>query len=773
MRHVYCKFFHAFLQHLLFSAFFGYNFLYKYYAHTMKKYTVFILISMLLTLACGVLLVHKIDFFSAVRFLNSPKIVYVLCAALITALIPFAWKHAQRIVITVRTILLTMLPAMCVLCVGVNAFDTQLHWIFSASVGAYIIALIATYIVTYHNAYHPQQTTAQQPTSKRFYPYALFIISIATVIHLFFGLKDIGTEAYVDERLWVYDRIEQYWDNVLEHDWKNTRPSDKPGITTAIATGPGLLFFDPSDFAKGTEHKERIVSLFTALRTPQFLLITILSLCVFPLVQRLLNTHVAVYVTVFILLSPLLMGMSRIINPDALLWIILFLCFVSFLLYLREHALRWMYLAGILLGFALLTKYIANIFFVFFFLLLFVDSIMRTQLPDNLNRHLKNGLIHYAIMVCTALSVFYILYPGAWVKHDRILLATVHSEAFASTWVYFALLCAALFVDTFLCKSVCMKHVLTQCHKYKKVLLYSIISLFAASVLVVLYNVYTGMSLYDFGRIIESPKSIHHDVSTLALYLTAFFPLLFGVTPLVCISALYALWRVCTGDKSTHERNIVLYTLLFILLYYGASALNNVVPIVRYQIIIYPCIILIASIGIDFLLRTRTTIPAKRILAGVGVIVIGVVQLLHISPFYFSYNSPLLPQKHIINAKDMGDGNYAIATYLNSLPNAEQLLIWTDKRGVCQFFVGACNNMIHDTALITIAPDIDYYVVSQNRQNHITRLTTQKLSRDPHYSIRLDRLYDPTLPKVYEILPNNRPAQFIRIISGDTVTIID
>ncbi|MEN8252683.1 MAG: hypothetical protein ABFQ53_03830, partial [Patescibacteria group bacterium] len=75
-------------------------------------------------------------------------------------------------------------------------------------------------------------------------------------------------------------------------------------------------------------------------------------------------------------------------------------------------------------------------------------------------------------------------------------------------------------------------------------------------------------------------------------------------------------------------------------------------------------------------------------------------------------------------------------------------------------------------AIIDIAPTIDYYIVSQNRQNYMERLTQQKLSRNPQYKIRLDKLYQDNVPTEYELLPNNRDSQFIRIINGKNVNII-
>ena len=737
----------------------------------MQQKTVFTIFSFLFAFTSALLLIHKIDAFSHIRFLTSPKILYVLLIFFTAALFTFLWKKNNELIKKTQTALLIILPTIFLFFIGTNFFESSLHWIFSAIVGLYVILLGSTYIYGYHKKYQPSKniTKKEKRCTKKI---AFALVLIATAIHLFFGLKNIGKAAYVDERLWIYDRIEQYWDNIIEKDWKNTRPSDKPGVTTALITGPGLLFFDPTDFNEGSTHKEQIESLFMSLRIPQFLVIALFSFFTFFFIKKLLNTQIATLTTIFIMLSPIILGISRIINPDAFLWIILFLCFISFLIYLRENTLHWIYVAGMLLGLALLTKYIANIFLVFFIILIFMDLILQREVTRPINEIIKERIIHYVILLFTALSTLYILYPGVWVKHDRLLIATIQSEAFASTWIYFALLIIFILIDTFLCKSFVTTKLIILLQKYKRPLIITVTITFIASAIVTIFNVYTEMSLFDFSRIIESPKSIYKEVGNGAIYFTSFFPLLFGVTPFVLFLSFFALYKVLRYKKWSYEKTVIIYCILFILLYYIASTINNVVPIIRYQIILYPFMILIAGIGSYMLINTFTKKQNVLFIASACIICIGSWQLAHMSNFYFSYNSPLLPHQYIINTKDMGDGNYEIAQYLNTLPHPEDLLIWTDKRGVCQFFVGDCNNMIKDVTLTQIAPDIDYYIISQNRKNHIEQLTEQLLRRET-YDIHLDRLYEDGVPTVYEIYPNKRNAQYIKVIDGPAINIID
>ncbi|MBD3300781.1 MAG: hypothetical protein GF347_05525 [Candidatus Moranbacteria bacterium] len=62
----------------------------------------------------------------------------------------------------------------------------------------------------------------------------------------------------------------------------------------------------------------------------------------------------------------------------------------------------------------------------------------------------------------------------------------------------------------------------------------------------------------------------------------------------------------------------------------------------------------------------------------------------------------------------MGNGSYEAAQYLNSLQNAAKITVWTDKRGVCQFFKGIC---LSGDSLKKQKDQIQYLVLSAGTQN--------------------------------------------------------
>lgn len=723
----------------------------------------------IMTCATILYIIQKTDALVQLRLIPHTTILYGIWLMTFAFFVYSTLLLSKKTISRLHTFFAGLAPSAFFLCLTPFFIETHIHQLITALTGFYFIAYGFLFIFTYH-----KNQPLRQKTHEKLKRSHLIMIIITSCFYLYFGIDHLGKAFYVDEKLWIYDRIETYWDNMMTGDWYNTRPSDKPGVTTAILSGPGLLFFDPSTFNEGTLHKDQLEHLFLALRLPLLISVLICILITFFCARKVVSAEAALLFFIFLCLSPLLLGIARMINPDALLWIFFLVSFLCFLRYLFDDSLSALYCAGVFLGLSLLTKYIANIFIIFYFFIILIDPIIRKNPHVNIMQKMRTRLTQFGIMLIIALSVFYILYPGAWVKHDRILLATIHSEAFTSTWVYFAVFACLLVTDVFFYRAKITSATIHFFHTYRLWIIYSILSIFTACIFLMTVNVYTNMSLFDFTYIIESPKSVYRDVGPFALFSASFYPLIFGVTPIVVIGLIFGIFHALRSKEWDKSHVIIFYSIIFILMYYAGSIVNHVMPIVRYQIVLYPLIILIASLGWAISLSYLFKKDSRNIiLLCFFVLSCESTQLLMLHHFYFSYNNPLLPNRYIINSKDMGDGNYEVAQYLNTLPHAQSMLVWTDKTGLCQFFVGSCNNMIQDLSLIELAPQIDYYIISQNRKNYIERLTLQKKENRADYPIRLDHLYNTDIKKEFELLPGGREAQFIRVIRSSNVNIID
>ena len=101
---------------------------------------------------------------------------------------------------------------------------------------------------------------------------------------------------------------------------------------------------------KTPEQLQALHSLYFDLRLPVFLFTLAILPVFYWLIKRLLGKRIARSSIIFIGLSPVLLGISLMINADAVLWSLLPLTLLSFLVYQKENNRNFLYLSGFLLG---------------------------------------------------------------------------------------------------------------------------------------------------------------------------------------------------------------------------------------------------------------------------------------------------------------------------------------------------------------------------------------------------------------------------------------
>ncbi|EKE11938.1 MAG: hypothetical protein ACD_14C00064G0003, partial [uncultured bacterium] len=144
------------------------------------------------------------------------------------------------------------------------------------------------------------------------------------------------------------------------------------------------------------------------------------------------------------------------------------------------------------------------------------------------------------------------------------------------------------------------------------------------------------------------------------------------------------------------------------------------------------------------------------------IVLLSSISLIASKPFYLSYASSLLPKENYLDVKDMGPGSYESAQYLNSLPDAENLTIWTDKKGVCNFFKGSCYGDLSYDELEGVS--LDYVVVSWGRKSRTTSMVRSSRRLSISETFNFAKYYDQKENVIYELLINDRPGQYIKII---------
>lgn len=682
----------------------------------------------------------------------------------------FDWKRE------LTALLLIFLPGALILAYGLNA-SKNFHYIFMLALGGYIILsgiVIAARFIAQERL-RGEKDSAALTTREWFRAQglpALLLVLFSTTLFFFFAFHRITEYAAVDEPLWFDGRINKYWKNIGERDWRGTNISDKPGITLAIASGPGLWFKSTKDYK--TIHKEgEVISLkndvesfYLAYRLPLLIVITLILPLFYFFLERLLGRRDALMSYVLIATSPILIGMSKIINPDSLLWLLAPLSLLSYLVFLKRRSFRYLIFSGIFLGLTLLTKYVGNILFVFFLGLIFLEYLYQ---PKNaviaFADYLKRSLKHLALLSFAALTTFYLLFPAVWVKPYKILTGTVFSQAFEKVAPLFLVLIGLILMDQWLNRSRFTTTFLGFLHERTRQGIALIIGggFFLALALTV-FNTWSGMSLYQFTELLASPKTIAGKSDLLGAFLTNFYPFIFGVTPLIFASLFLTPFFFLKRRfvESTALRTS-LYLIIFILLYYIGTTVNNVAAIVRYQIMLFPLAAIIAGITLGQVMRFlrakyQLHIPSPVLAASIAMF-LGTLTLIS-TPFPLSYASSFLPALYHTDVKDMGAGSYEAAQYLNSLPDAKNMMIWTDKDGVCKFFVGNCSrgrnySMLRERGL-------DYIVVSAGRESRTTKMMGGDISNQKPGIIRFDQYYQKSNP-AYEIHINERPTHFVKI----------
>jgi len=574
---------------------------------------------------------------------------------------------------------------------------------------------------------------------------------------------------------------------VKEHNWKKTDINDKPGVTLAIISGAGLPFIPNPKESKNLAYQPKTIqqlntinNIYYFLRLPIFIFFLFSLPLFYFLIKKLLGINIAIFSVIFIGLSPIILGITLIINPDSLLVIFLPLSVLSFLLFQKEEKRKYLYLSGLFLGLSLLTKYVANILYVYFIALVFLEYILdakKQAVP--LFRYLKNTLFNYGLLVLVSLAVYFVLFPATWIRPEMVLNGTVLSQAFKSTWPIFAALLGLILLDTILLKNKMLEKITYFINRHKNLLIKATSIIFLAFIAFVFFNTYWGMKFYDFESVLAHPKWSKTPLTEANIFsgniLADIYSLIFGLTPMVFLFFLFALLKNSKVKEFSRENSVVFYFTLFILFYYIASTINHVGATVRYQIVLYPLASIMAAIGISQFIKLEMV---KKYLLGVKlywliflIFVISVISLNRIRPFYFSYASFFLPKQYMLNMLDMGDGGWEISQYLNNLPGAKDLSVWTDKKQVCEKFIGHCTSSLNPREIGKIK--FDYFVTSRSGKSKTLGYAQSSvlpfgIGLRP---INLNNLYSLDSKTAFKISIGYRPQNFIKISSVEIISI--
>jgi len=528
------------------------------------------------------------------------------------------------------------------------------------------------------------------------------LLAAPMLLYLNFALIHLTKFETADESLWYSQgRIQKYWRAIDERNWKNTRVNDKPGVTLAIISG--LARYWEKEAPPEVEERNRKFQFFPVrqieeahfnYRIPIVLFNGIMALYFFWIIRRLTkNEWAALFSSTLILLNPILLGISQIINPDSLFWTFSLAILLTFLAFLESGSVILAILSILIMGMTLASKYVGVIFFPFLLVALFAHAMY--CIPDWVERGEKvwkkmlwRGLA-YPATVWGGIGVFALLMPAAIVKTKYLTSGTYKSHGMYEIFKLCMLIDALIVLDALVFKSKGMIFI-AKYIKYLRIAIVKLLFLFMAG-LVVLVGVDWMMKL-DLFQIFDMPFEGGKLLAFRVLppykqFLLEARPFVFSQTPLVILT-LVGFWLLGIFKKWKSEWIIAVMT-VFVPIFFLATMEQGLLIHVRYSIVLFPIASVIAGIALAEFFDWGFLKIVPKMIIFVMLVALGSSYLLSIQPFYFNYTSPFLPKEYSI-VDGWGYGGYEAAEFLNSVSNSNTARVLSDYDGVCQFYKGPC-----------------------------------------------------------------------------------
>lgn len=538
---------------------------------------------------------------------------------------------------------------------------------------------------------------------------------LVLALFLGFGTYHLGQFETTDEHFWKYERIPAYWEALAHGNVKKTAINDKPGVSVALTSGIGLFFVDPNnhrvrdnavtrDDALTVYDASLTEPLNRALRLPLLGLNALLMVAIYWLLKKAFPASSVPLITVTILaLTPALVGISQIINPDALLWSFGFTSVAAVLAFLQTAQWRFVAAAAISLGFALLSKYTANVLFPLFFGLLVAYPWWCSEWRQpfqSLQNYLKRSVVAFTAITFGAALIFALGMPAVFVKPEKLWDGIFGFwQAMHLLWplsIALALLAWEAWVRrgrSFEKGIAFFQRSLRHCLPF---LLWPPL-LFFGSILILAWWQPSWLPLNDllvnakengdltFARLNHWPQLTIIPTQLLV----AAYPFVVSNHPLLwCVIGAIWFWHSRKNIITTRPLFFTVFLAWFMIAYTGAALAAGVLTNVRYSILLFPLFALIIAISIEALLGSMPSHARSRVQWGALVIILCSLtfSLAHSKPFYLNYATALVPQAFAPHDA-WGYGQYEAAQFLNALPE-NNILIWSDRNGICQFLIG-------------------------------------------------------------------------------------
>ena len=456
-----------------------------------------------------------------------------------------------------------------------------------------------------------------------------------------------------DESLWM-KRSRTFVFALERGRFSETVTAYHPGVTTTWLGG--LAIWKASGYKSISTFILRARQFFTPtmlarVRFPIVTLSGVLILLAGMLLFRLFGGMLAGGTTLFLAIEPFLLAESRRVHTDVLTAEFLFLTLLMWLCYLEAKTpqRRDLVLSGVCFGLACLTKSHAGVFLIFLPFLLFWYVRQRGLSEAKM---LVSAVFFCSVTLLTVLSVWPYLWtftfgnlpisPILFLGCVGMLLWGWKKLSPASTLTRSELLMlsggllliAVLSCTAANCVFARMYEALTNAHELPKLFL---------------------------GKLRYNPGPLYYPVMWFVWSASLTMPL--------TLWAIYGAWRQRHQERKAFRITVVL--LLFVLFYVmGLSLVAK--KIARYLVIFLPAVSLLAAMGAIALTRVFSK-KRSRYIALALIVVLQVVPVLCLHPYYIAYHFPLLSREWVAKNTSVGGGVGLdlTAAYLNTKPDAQ------------------------------------------------------------------------------------------------------
>lgn len=436
-----------------------------------------------------------------------------------------------------------------------------------------------------------------------------------------------------DEFLWI-DRSRNFLLALSKHDWIDTFQTGHPGVTTMWS---GTLGFYLYGVKQGFIHDDSFIKFLSTIswdNIPIPLLFYMrmatvsVTSCgivgVYFLLKRLFTTQIALIAALMLALDPWYLAHSRVLHHDAFMSTFMLLSALTLLSHLWHKPVAWLLLSsGVFAGLALLSKALA-LFLLPWTVALFIFALLRGS------RSILQTIIDSAIWGVTTILTVFIAWPALWLAPTDTL------------WRIF---------QTIVTYAV---------NPHEK-------------------------GQFFLGQTVADPGVLYYPVV-----------ILFAVTPLVTLGIITLVIHNFSSQKDGSKALPALLLLMYVVGYIGFISSGEK----KHERYLLPAILMlnvVAAVGIDFMINRLqrqvynvsvilskwrfsrySLLLSPQVTIALVILCIQCATTLPHFPYYFSYYNPLLGGNRVAEHTMLigwGEGIDQAATYLNQLPNAEQLKV--------------------------------------------------------------------------------------------------